>query len=125
MQHQLAINYQSPSGTVSNVLTATGDANIELNLTIAPAASSAETDVAIVSTNLQAFYICATAAMTVVCKSGTGGSGTTEATFTLVANVPQFWVTGNGSNPFGGNVGQLLVTSTPGGTLNVRALLND
>jgi len=125
MNHTLNITYGSPSGNLVSTLSATGDTNIELNLTIAPSASAAETDISITSANLQAFYIEATAAMTIVCKSGTGGSGTIEATFTLLANIPQFWFTGNGVNPFGGNVGQLLVTSTAGGTLNIRALLND
>lgn len=112
----------TPGGSLGAQLTATGDTDVELDLTIAASASNAETDIAIVPSTLQAFYILATAAMTCVFKTGTGGSGTTEATFTLVANVPQFWFLGNGTNPFSAETGQMLVTSTPGGTLHVRAL---
>lgn len=112
----------TPVGPFSTVLTASGDSTTELSLVIAANASSAETDITIVNTTLQAFYIEATAAMTAVFKSGIGGSGTTEATFTLLAGVPQTWFTGNGSNPFSGQAGQVLVTSTPGGTLTIRAL---
>jgi hypothetical protein len=120
--YTLTATNQSPTGALANNQTATGDTNLELDLTIAPSASSAETDLTIIYTTLQAFYIVATAAMTCVFKSGTGGSGTTGATFTLVANVPQFWYYGNGTNPFTGSAGQVLVTSTPGGTLHIRAL---
>lgn len=126
MQHTLNVQYTSPSGTVASVLTGTGDTNIEItNQVIAAGANNAETDLTIISAALQLFFIVATAAMTVVFKAGTGGSGTTGATFTLVANVPQFWVTGNGANPFGGNAGQMLVTSTAGGNLTIRALMQE
>jgi hypothetical protein len=122
IQYTLAASLSSPTGVLVNSLTASGDTDVELNLTIAPAAVSAETDITIIEATLQSFYIVASAAMTVVCKAGTGGSGTTYATFTLTAGVPVFWFTGNGTNPFTGNVGQFLVTSTAGGTLNIRAL---
>lgn len=122
MIYQLNISIVSPTGALPSQLSATGNTNVEENLTIAASASNAETDITIVASTLQAFYLFASAAMTCVFKSGTGGSGTTEATFTLLANVPQFWFIGNGANPFGGNAGQMLVTSTAGGTLNLRAL---
>jgi hypothetical protein len=123
IQHTVNIGYTSPSGTTLSQLAGSGDVNLELNLTIAALASSAETDMTIDYTKLQAFFILASAAMTVVFKSGTGGTGTTAATLTLVAGVPQFWVYGNGTNPFSAAVvGQALVTSTAGGTLTIRAL---
>lgn len=123
--HTLTIQYQSPTGTVSNTLSASGDANLELNLTIAALASSAETDLSISESALQSFFLLASAAMTVAFKTGTGGSGTTVASFTLLAGVAQFWVVNNGANPFTGNAGQMLVTSTAGGSLQVRALLTE
>ena len=123
--HTLTIQYQSPTGTVSNTLSASGDANLELNLTIAALASSAETDLSISESALQSFFLLASAAMTVAFKTGTGGSGTTVASFTLLAGVAQFWVINNGANPFTGNAGQMLVTSTAGGSLQVRALLTE
>jgi hypothetical protein len=123
MTHTLQVVCTSPSGQVPATLTATGNSNVEENLTIGAAANNEEHDVTLLSASLQSLFLLASAAMTVVCKAGTGGSGTTEATFTLVAGVPQFWVAGNGANPLGGNVGQLLVTSTAGGSLQVRALM--
>ena len=123
--HTLTLQYQSPTGTVSNTLSASGDANLELNLTIAALASSAETDLSISESALQSFFLLASAAMTVAFKTGTGGSGTTVASFTLLAGVAQFWVVNNGANPFTGNAGQMLVTSTAGGSLQVRALLTE
>jgi hypothetical protein len=121
--HSLTISYASSTGQLTAQQIGTGDNTLEVNLTIAASASAAETDMVVVESTLQAFCIIASAAMTVVFKTGTGGSGTTVATFTLVANVPQTWVTGYGTNPFSGNAGQALVTSTPGGILNIRALM--
>jgi hypothetical protein len=121
--HTLQIVYNSPTGQIVATLTGSGNSNVEENLVIAPNAAAAETDMTILYATLQSFCIQADAAMTVVFKAGTGGSGTTAATFTLVAGVPQFWTYGNGTNPFTGNAGQMLVTSTPGGNLKVRAVM--
>ena len=124
MTHTLVVTYTSPTGPQAQTYTATGDINLEEDLTIAPLASAAETDMTVLYSSLQSFWIMATAAMTAVFKSGTGGTGTTEATFTLTANVPQFYIVNAGiSNPFSGNAGQVLVTSTPGGTLHIRGLM--
>lgn len=126
MNYALALQLTCASGTLTSALAATGDNIVELNLTVAPAAAEAETDLVITEATLQGFYIAASAAMTVHFNSVAGGynAGNNIASFTLVANVPQFWFAGNGANPFTGNAAAVYVVSTPGGTLQIRALMN-
>lgn len=126
--HTLGLSYSSPTGTLSNTFTATGDSNLELNLTIAPSSTHAETDFTLVATSgasgVQSLYMVASAAMTVYGNSVAGGynAGDNQNTITLVANVPYFWITGDGTSPIAANWAAIYVTSTAGGSLQIRAL---
>jgi hypothetical protein len=124
--YTLNIQIQTPGGLLTVPLTATGDNNLEANLTIGAAAAAAETDLVIIEANMQALvlYQATGAAMTVAFYSGTGGAGgnTSRASIVLASGDPFIWVVNNGANPLSGNVGQVLVTSTPGGLLYLKVL---
>lgn len=97
------------------------DGEINLDVTIAPAASNFSVICPISATNVKSVMIVATAAMTVVTKNG----ASTVDTFNFQANKPLLWQSGfPGSNPFTGDVTTLSVTSTPGGNLKVCILEN-
>ena len=124
----MAVTYTSPTGPIAETFNASGDSNLELNLTIAPSASEAETDMAVVATSgsagVQSLFFLASAAMTVHCNSVAGGyvSGNNVLTLTLAAGVPYFWITGNGTSPVTSSFAAIYVVSTPGGTLQIRIL---
>jgi hypothetical protein len=128
MTHTLGVSLQSPSGQISANYTATGDSNLELNLTIAPAASKAETDMVLVATSgssgVQSIFLLATAAMVVHGNSVAGGwlTGNDKNVITLAANTPYEWITGQGTSPITASWAAIYVDSTPGGTLQIRVL---
>lgn len=121
--HSLGINYVSPSGSASASLTGSGNSSLELVETISASAVNQQVNpVSIPVSGLQCFVLLASANMVVYTNSPSTGSP--AQTFTLYANQPFYWFSGNGSNPITTAITQLYVTSTPGGTLSVRALAN-
>ena len=126
--HTLSVTYTSPSGQLVSTFTGTGDASIEENYTVAPSSTHAEYDVAVIATSgssgCQGIFLLASAAMTVYGNSVAGGyvSGNNQNTISLAANQPYFWIAGDGTSPIAANWECIYVTSTAGGTLNIRAL---
>ena len=131
MNHTLNLNYQSPSGSLASQFVATGDVDLEATYTISSSAVKAEQDIVVTATSgaagCQAIMLLASAAMVVHGNSVAGGwlTGNDKNIVTLVANVPYFWIAGNGTSPITASWAAIYVDSTPGGTLQVRALLNN
>ena len=121
MNHQINVNYTSPSGTVVAQASATGNVNLELDLVVPASSTNYLVDtVDFPITGLQAVLFYSAVDMTVK----TNSSSAPDQTITLVAGVPFFWTYGNGTDPITAAISKIYVTSTAGGTLNVRALWN-
>lgn len=119
--HTLGISFNSNNNTPTNFTsTQASDGEINLDVTIAPAASAFSVVCPISYALVKSVLMYSDAAMTVVTKT-TGGS--TVNTFTLVANKPLLWQFGfPTASPITGDCATLAVTSTPGGNLRVSVL---
>lgn len=120
-QTTLGISWVSPTGQISSTIAATGSQTQDADVPIPASSTNYEIDIDIPSTpELKAFLFQADAAMTIK----TNSTGSPDNTITLAANVPYFWITGNGTNPLNAAITKLYVTTTPGGTLKIRSLFN-
>lgn len=118
--HNAGISFSANNGTpTSFTVTQSADGEVNLDVTIAPAASNFAVVCPIDASQVKSILMYSDAAMTVVTKNG----ATTVDTFTLSANKPLFWQFGMPINsPITGDCTALAVTSTPGGTLKLFVL---
>lgn len=120
MQHTLSWSYTTPGGQVATQLAVTAEAEHNLDVTIAALASDALVAYALDYSQCKGFFMVADAAMTVE----TNSSSAADQTFTLAANVPVAWANGAGTCPVTTDITALYVTSTAGGTLKIRTLID-
>jgi hypothetical protein len=120
ISHTAGISFSANNGTpTSFTVTQSSDGEINLDVTIAAAASSFAVVCAIDASQVKSILMYSDAAMTVVTKNG----ASTVDTFTLVANKPLFWQNGMPTScPITGDCTTLSVTSTPGGNLKLYVL---
>lgn len=108
----------TPAGSLSQSISATGEADIEMEVAI-PAATDTQVDLQVPYANIKALYWLADVAMTVETNSGSAA----DQTISLAAGVPLVWITGGiGSNPITDNITALYVTAASAGTLKIRVL---
>ncbi len=100
---------------------ASGGLRPDLNETIPPASADLAVGWTCDVSEIDAIVFFSTAAMTIETNSASSPGNTV----TLAANVPVFWFTGCGwACPLTVDVTGLYVTSTAGGTLSIRALVD-
>jgi hypothetical protein len=108
----------TPSGTVSQTISTTGEAVVEMDVAI-PAASNTQVNLGFPYANVKMIWMNASVAMTLK----TNSSSEPDQTISLAAGVPQAWITGgHGSNPITDDVAAIYVTAAAEGTLSIRCL---
>jgi hypothetical protein len=110
----------TPSGSLSQSVSATGLAEVGLDAETVPVATDTLINVAFPYATVKAYYLKSTVACTVETNAtdATGGQ-----TISLTADVPLVWITGgSGSNVWSANVTKLYVTAAAAGTLTLRVL---
>jgi hypothetical protein len=120
MTYTLLQQMSTPSGAVSNSISATGLAEVVLDAETVPIATDTLMNIAFPFATIKAYVLLATCTCTVETNAtdATGGQ-----TISLTANVPRVWITGgDGSNLFSANVTKIYVTAAAAGTLTVRVL---
>ena len=120
LTHTAGITFSANNGTPASFSVAqSADGEVNLDVVIAPAASSFSVTCPLTATLVKSILMYSDAAMTVLTKNG----ATTVNTFNLTANKPLFWQTGMPtSNPITGDCLTLSVSSTPGGNLKLYVL---
>jgi hypothetical protein len=121
--HSVGITYRNDAGTVAaTTQNYNGDGETNFNETIAASASNAEYDWTLQKDDAVTLAIFASGAMTLKSNS----SGSPDDTITLAAGQLLVWTSDSGmTNPFSnGDVTKIYVTSTAGGLLKIRSLLN-
>lgn len=120
--HTVAYNFSKDGSAVTNFSSSESqDGEINLDVTIAPGASSFSVICPVSQTVVKSIFINCDANMTVVTKNG----ATTVDTFTFVANKPLIWQNGFPTTcPFTADFTTLSVSSTAGGNLKVCILEN-
>ncbi len=93
----------------------------DLNEVVPPSSMNLAVGWTVDVSEIDVLVLYATAAMTLK----TNNSGSPADTISLAANTPIFWFTGCGLDcPLGTDVTVLYVTSSAGGTLSIRALVD-
>jgi hypothetical protein len=121
--HAVGITYRNDAGTVAaTTMNYTGDDESNFNETIAASSTNVDYDWTLEKDDLVSLAIFASAAMTLK----TNSSGSPDDTITLAAGQLLVWTSDSGmANPFdAAAVTKIYVTSTAGGLLKIRALLN-
>jgi hypothetical protein len=123
--HAVGLTYRNDAGTVaSTTATYSGDSESNFNETIPPSAANAEYDWTLTKADVQSMAIFASAAMTLY--SNAISTGSPDDTIALAAGQLIIWTHDSGmTNPFShADVTKIYVTSTAGGLLKIRALLD-
>ncbi len=120
--HTVAYNFSKDGSALTSFSSSESqDGEVNLDVTIAAAASNFSVICPITLSAVKSIFINCEADMTVVTKNG----ATTVNTFTFLANKPLIWQIGFPTAiPFGGDFTTLAVTSTAGGNLKVCILEN-
>lgn len=109
--YQITSAFDGLSGNV--VGTISGDNYVKIVDSVATATTDKQYNASITVAGLAGFYLLSTKAITVETNSGSAA----DYTWTLVANVPQFWVTGTGgANPLADDITAFFVTNASGAT---------
>jgi hypothetical protein len=121
MTYTFGFSFTTPGDVISANIVANASSQHTFDAAIAASQTNFEIDVDIpVSPELKAFVLIADQNMTVK----TNSTSAPDNTISLSANVPFFWITGQGSIPLAAAVTKFYVTNTTAGTLKCRALFN-
>lgn len=120
--HTVAYNFSKDGSAVTSFSSSESqDGEINLDVTIAPGASSFSVICPVTQAVVKSIFINCDANMTVVTKNGASAVDT----FTFVANKPLIWQVGFPTTcPFTADFTTLAVSSTAGGNLKVCILEN-
>lgn len=119
--HTLAWNYTASNAATSANLSASSES--EQNLDIVVPALSTDYQVAFVLdySQCKGFFIMADATMTVETNATDAAGG---QTISLTSGVPVAWIYGSGTCPITADITKIYVTSTAGGNLTIRSLVD-
>lgn len=119
--HTLNWQYTASGNTESQNITVTADGEDNRDITVAALATDYLVAYALDYSQCKGLFILADADMTLEINS----SSAPDQTISLTANVPVAWVYGGfGSCPITAVTTSLYVTSTAGGTLKIRTLVD-
>lgn len=120
MTYSLVQQLSGPAGTLSNLITTTGLAEVGLDAETVPVATDTLINVAFPYATVKAYFLVATVACTIETNSTSAVGG---QTVTLVADVPKIWIDGgDGDNMWTADVTKFYVTAAAAGTLTLRVL---
>lgn len=109
--YSMNVSWGGTSGQVTGTLT--GDNYVQISDSTVTATTDKQYNCAVDVSGLTGFFLISTYAITVETNSGSAA----DYTWTLVANVPQFWFTGTGgTNPLSDDITALYVTNASGST---------
>lgn len=122
MTHDLTFKWNNDQALPPVKVSNTSDGEVNLDVTIPPSSTDLEIDVNFEFANMKSLYLLAkSGAMTLE----TNSSSSPVQTIALAADKPLVWYTGSGiTNPITANVTKFYITSTPGGTFQMRLLLD-
>jgi hypothetical protein len=128
LTHSLIFTWQGQNGnSIAKTVTSTSGAEQSIDETIPALASDLEVALVLDVSQVKSIYIVASAAMTLETNSGSAA----DNTVTLVANIPFVWHYQDGTTlrdtagvAITTDITALFVTSTAGGTLQVRVLVD-
>ncbi len=118
--HTLNWQYTASGNTESQNLTVQADGEDNRDITVAALAADYLVAYVLDYSQCKGVFILADADMTLE----TNSSSAPDQTISLTANVPVAWVYGAGTCPITADITSLYVTSTAGGTLKIRTLVD-
>lgn len=118
--HSLSWSYTASGNVTSASLSTSSESEQNLDLIIPASSTDYAVEYAVDVSQCKAVFLVADADMTLETNSG----GSPTQTISLTAGVPVAWITGAGTNPLTSDITSLYVTSTAGGNLKIRTLID-
>lgn len=120
LTHSLTWNYNASGLNTGASLTATSEQEINMDVVIPALSTDYLIAYALDYSQCKGLFIIGSAAMTIE----TNSSSAPAQTISLAAGVPVAWMYGSGTCPITADVTSLYITSTAGGTLTIRTLVD-
>lgn len=121
MQHTIVESYSTGGGALVGTLAVTGDTELNSDIVLAASSTNVEADIAFTLANVKSMALMCTADATVK----TNDSGSPQETISLSAGIPLVLQSQTeAAATFAGDVTQIFLTCSAGGTFSSRILLD-